>query len=159
MSLEILYPGQRVGDLPISGVDSSDFVGGSPLFPSAVDGGLALCTAANAQKCVGLARHSREEGLENYEYKLTYVHAPSRVKVWSADGAAANCPYDSTRLYTAGDKLYIDNNGRLTNNSAAYGRSVSGATLTGQEPIGTVLGPTPAQNQPGQALIIQLERI
>jgi len=158
MTLEILYPAQRVGDQPVSGQSAFPFYGGSPITPNPIDGGLMACTAANAISCTGLARHSRTEMLTQYEYHGTYVHGPQRVRVYSENALAITCPYDSTRTYLPGDKIYINVLGRLTNDAAYRARCV-GSSITGQLPIATVLNPVPPANSPGTGLVLQLERI
>ncbi len=169
--LDIKFLVSRPGDADISTTETDTFVGGAPLYFNTTDNGLALCKSWNAWKVVGLAVQARASIVSGNSStsggatngKVSWVYGcGTRINVFQGtepDGTAdAAAPYDSTLTYVAGDSIYIDDNGLLTNDTS-YTRVANGTTgvLTGQEPIAIVLPPVPSAAT--DALVLQLRRI
>jgi len=169
--LDIKFLVSRPGDADLSTSETDAFVGGAPLYFNTTDNGLALCKSWNAWKVVGLAVQARAVAASGNSStsggsangRVSWVYGSgTRVNVFQGtepDGTAdAAAPYNSALTYVAGDSIYIDDNGLLTNDTS-YARVANATTgvLTGQEPIAIVLPSVPsAATDP---LILQLRRI
>ena len=152
MGMEWMGGGDRIGDiaLDLTDIASNPYFGGQPLQIGA--NGLKLAKAATHQSLVGLAVNSSSEDVQNGMGSI--VIGVAYVRLMNASDAVDNtnnigtavegAPYDTTKTYTPGDKLYIDVTGLWTNVVAAgteKGIVTKGNTLT-DDAIEAIMFPT-----------------
>jgi len=144
MSIEIKMAGTiKNGEILVSTVSTTAWEAGQPVCED--HSGMILCHASESQRLLGLALTDRTTAAASGSAKCAYVAGGGIVEVWSDTGLAAAAPYDTTRTYSAGDPIYVNDDGLLTNDPQYAQRNpvVTGEALTGQDPLAIVLEPVP----------------
>lgn len=116
--------GVRHGEysLNVTDAQTNKYFGGAPLCIDA--NGVRLCKAADRSNFIGVAAVSSYEDLKNGN--LTVISGHGSILKFT-DGSASQdntdpvgnvvegAPWDTTKVFVAGQKVYIDANGKYTN--------------------------------------------
>ena len=116
--------GVRHGEykLNVADAQANKYFGGQPLCIDA--NGVRLCKAADRAKFIGLAAVSSYEDLKNSNVTVL-TGAGAVVKLYDGSVSQDNtdavgtvvegAPFDTNLVFVAGEKVYIDANGKFTN--------------------------------------------
>lgn len=123
MGMTWLNGGQRIGDLPLDVADlaSNPYFGGQPAQVGTA--GLKLAKADDDQSMVGVFLNSSYEDLQNGNGTIItgtayvrFLNGSVSLDSPTPQGTAVEgAPYDTAITFVAGNKLYIDANGKWTN--------------------------------------------